>query len=123
VFIDIGDKPIGFHRGHGPTPGAIVLRFKVLPVEFLRKRDKIDHHVFRSMQHFARGGMCGLDDLFEMAKKRVFSRGKSDEGFSPDRFDLSGPRIRGHKIRDRFLKGCIIHRKPLTEMLEIYPKS
>ena len=122
MFIDIGDKPVSFQVGHGPTPGAIVLLFKVLSVEFLRKRDKIDHYAFRAMQHFTRGGVCGSDDLFELIKKRVFSRGKSDKRFLPDRFDSSATQIRCSKIRDHSLNGSIIHGKLSTEILGIYCK-
>jgi len=119
VFIDIGDKSVGFHIGHGPTSGAIVLCFRVPSVEFLRKRDKIDHHAFRAMQHFTRGGVCGSDDLFEPTKKGVFSGSKSDEGFLPGRFEFSVPRIRRGKIGDHLLNACIIHGKPSIEILEI----
>jgi hypothetical protein len=123
VFIDIGDKSVSFQVGHGPTPGAIVLLFKVRSVEFPRKRDKIDHHAFCAMQHFTRGGVCGSDDLFELIKKRVFSRRKTDKRFLPDRFDSSATQITCSKIGDHSLNSSIIHGKPSIEILGIYPKS
>ena len=75
------------------------------------KRDEIGHHTFRSGQQLTGGCVCGSDNLFELIKKRIFGRGKSDNGFTADRFDFSPHRIRGNKIRDHSLNRCIIHRK------------